>query len=91
MVAFHSHQAKVKNKYHAIYENCDGKVIERLVSREMFRVKDSFIILEDIPVGVCYQCGTRYYHAYIVRRAHEIASDKSNADFQEYVPVGHVA
>jgi len=57
----------------------------------MFRVKDSFIILEDIPVGVCNQCGTRYYHAHIVRRAHEIARDESNADFQEYVPVGHVA
>jgi len=54
-------------------------------------VKDSFIILEDIPVGVCNQCGTRYYHAHIVRRAHEIARDESNADFQEYVPVGHVA
>ena len=82
---------KINKKYHATCEHCDGKVIERPVSREMFRVKESFIILEDIPVGVCNQCGTLYYHAQIVRRAHEIARDKSNADFQEYVPVGHVA
>ena len=80
-----------KETYNSTCEYCDGNVIERLVKREMFRVKSRFIILEDIPVGVCNECGTRYYHANIVRRAHEIVHDESIADFQEYVPVGHVA
>ena len=74
----------------SICELCNGEVISRQVKREMFRVKDQFVILEDIPVGVCNQCGTRYYKAHIVHRAHEIASDESTADFKEIVPVGHV-
>ena len=80
-----------KEIYNPTCEYCDGNVIEHQIKREMFIVKDRFVILENIPVGVCDNCGTRYYHAPIVRRAHEIARDESNADFQEYVPVGHLA
>lgn len=79
-----------KEKYNSTCEYCDGNVVEHQVKREMFRVKDRFIILEDIPVGVCDKCGTRYYHAHIVRCAHEIARDESTADFKEFVPVGHL-
>jgi hypothetical protein len=28
--------------------------------------------LEDVPVGVCDQCGARYFHASVLRRVAEI-------------------
>ena len=81
---------KGHNTFNEICEYCDGKVIERQVKREMFRVKENFIILENIPVGVCNRCGTRYYHAKVVRRAHQIARHEAVADYKEAIPVGHL-
>ena len=42
-------------------EHCDGTVRERRVEREALRHKGNFIILEDVPVGVCDKCGARYF------------------------------
>lgn len=41
-----------KDSYNPACEYCNGAVKERRVKREMFRVKDKFVILENIPVGV---------------------------------------
>lgn len=53
-------------------EHCSGRVQERRVDREALRHKGSFVILEDVPIGVCDQCGARYFHASILRRVAEI-------------------
>lgn len=53
-------------------EHCDGMVRERRIDREALRHQGNFIILEDVPIGVCDQCGTRYYHASVLRRVAEI-------------------
>lgn len=34
-------------------EHCDGTVKQRRVDREAIRHKGSFVILEDVPIGVC--------------------------------------
>ena len=57
-------------------EHCNGVLRERLVRREMFRVKDAFVILERVPVRVCTRCGSRVYRADVVHRAHELARKK---------------
>jgi YgiT-type zinc finger domain-containing protein len=49
-------------------EHCDGVVRERRVDREALRHKESFVILEDVPIGVCEKCGARYFDASILRR-----------------------
>lgn len=53
-------------------EHCEGTVRERRVQREAFRHKDGFVILEDVPVGICDKCGSRYFHATVLRRVAEI-------------------
>ena len=53
-------------------EHCQGTVRERRLEREAIRHKGSFVILEDVPVGVCDQCGARYFHASVLRRVAEI-------------------
>jgi YgiT-type zinc finger domain-containing protein len=53
-------------------EHCDGIVHERQVDQEAMRHKGTFVILEDVPIGVCDKCGARYFHASILRRVAEI-------------------
>jgi len=38
---------------------CGGVVEERLMPREM-RWKGKLLIFEDVPMGVCAQCGEKY-------------------------------
>ena len=71
-------------------EYCDGTVQERTVEREAFKHRDGFVILEDVPVGVCDMCGYRYYHSTLLHRVQEIAAKKSPARMEQ-VPVARFA
>ena len=44
-------------------EYCEGTVKERIVEKEIFKHKTGFVMLENVPVGICDQCGYRYYHS----------------------------
>ena len=58
--------------YEFTCEHCRGTVRERRVDREALRHKGGFVILEQVPVGVCDACGARYYDASVLRRVAEI-------------------
>ena len=72
-------------------EYCDGLVQEKVVKREAFKHKNGFVILEDVPIGVCNTCGTRYYHARLLHRVAEIAAGIVAPEKTEQVPVGHLS
>ncbi len=59
---------------------------EKIVQREAFKHKNGFVILENVPIGVCDKCGTRYYHSSLLRRVGEVAAGKVSAK-SEPVPV----
>lgn len=44
-------------------EYCDGIVQERVIDREAFKHRYGFVILENVPIGICNKCGYRYYHS----------------------------
>ena len=71
-------------------EYCEGVVKPRKVKRESFKHKNGFIILEDVTIGVCDQCGNRYYSADILHTVHELATGKRVPDRTEEVPVSHL-
>jgi len=71
-------------------EYCDGIVREKIVKREAFKHKKGFVILENVPVGVCDKCGARYYHADLLHRVAEVATGKVTAR-AERVPVAQFA
>ncbi len=71
-------------------EYCEGTVKPRIVERESFKHKDGFIILEDIAIGVCDQCGNRYYGADVLHAVHEIGTGKRVPERTEAVPVAHL-
>ncbi|MBM4092452.1 MAG: YgiT-type zinc finger protein [Planctomycetes bacterium] len=69
-------------------EHCGGEVKARRVEREALRHKSSFVILEDVPIGVCGKCGARYFDASVLRRVAEIGRGKTPRDRTLEVPVG---
>ena len=72
-------------------EHCDGTVRERHVAREAFRHKANFIILEDVPIGICDKCGARYFDASILRRVAQIGRGITPAGRTLEVPIDQYA
>ena len=56
----------------------------------IYEIKDGFIILEGIVIGVCDECGTRYYSAEILHAVHDIATGAKPFERVEEIPVSHL-
>jgi YgiT-type zinc finger domain-containing protein len=80
----------MKEMYGYKCEYCEGTVKERLIKKEVFKHKSGFVMLEDVPVGVCETCGYRYYHSSILKRVEEIAEGKHPPERTESIPVAHL-
>ncbi len=72
-------------------EHCGGMVHGRQVDREALRHKGTFVILEDVPIGICDTCGARYFDASIMRRVAEIGRGTTSAQRTIVVPVDRYA
>jgi YgiT-type zinc finger domain-containing protein len=72
-------------------EHCGGMVRRRQVDREALRHKGNFVILEDVPVGVCDKCGARYFDASVMRRVAEIGRGIISSQRTVAVPVDRYA
>ena len=72
-------------------EYCDGIVRPKLVEREAFKHKKGFVILENVVIGICDACGSRYYSADILQSVHEVATGRRKAERMEAIPVVHLA
>ena len=71
-------------------EYCEGTVQAKQVDREAFKHKNGFVILEDVDVGICDICGSRYYGAEILHTVHDIATGAKPFDRTEAIPVAHL-
>ena len=71
-------------------EYCEGTVKELLVKKEVFKHKNGFVMLENVPVGICDKCGYRYYHSTILKRVDEIAVGKRAPARTEHIPVAQL-
>ncbi len=72
-------------------EYCEGTVQPRTVKREAFKHKNGSIILEDIDIGVCNECGNRYYSADILHAVQNIATGVKIPEQMQAVPGAHVS
>jgi YgiT-type zinc finger domain-containing protein len=70
-------------------EYCEGTVHEKHVKREAFKHKRGFVILEDVVIGICDNCGDRYYLAETLKQVHAIATGKVPPERTETIPVAH--
>ncbi len=72
-------------------EYCNGIVQEQVVEQEVFKHRNGFVILENVPIGVCDKCGCRYYHSTLLHWVEEIATRKKSPKRMELVPVATFA
>ena len=67
-------------------EYCGGLIREKK-SELSRRVKGKHVLIENVPTGVCTECGTRYYSANVLKTIEETLSGRRKAQRQERVPV----
>ena len=70
-------------------ERCEycGGVIREKKSELSRRVKGKHVLIENVPTGVCTECGTRYYSANVLKTIEETLAGRRKARREERVPV----
>jgi len=54
---------------------CGGEVVEKVIELE-YRWKGQLYIIEGVPVGVCQQCGEKYFTAQVSKAIDRIIEAK---------------
>jgi YgiT-type zinc finger domain-containing protein len=67
-------------------EYCDGRIVEKRVTLHR-KVKGEYVVIENVPAGVCTECGTRYFAANVLKIVEEDIHGKRNAERKVIVPV----
>jgi len=47
-------------------EYCNGSIVEKIVDLPR-KVGERYVLIKNVPVGVCKKCGTRYYAANVLK------------------------
>lgn len=63
----------VKHEY-ANCSFCGGSVEEQIVNVD-YRTKAGLVIIENVPAGVCRQCGEQYYTAQVAKAMEKLATE----------------
>jgi len=67
-------------------EYCGGEIVEKRVTLHR-KVKGNYVLIENVPAGVCAKCGTRYYAANVLKTIEESVRGRRHADREVVVPV----
>jgi YgiT-type zinc finger domain-containing protein len=67
-------------------EYCGGPIVERRVTLHR-KVKGGHGLLENVPAGVCRECGTHYYTANVLKTIEESIRGRRKADGEVCMPV----
>jgi YgiT-type zinc finger domain-containing protein len=67
-------------------EYCGGQIVERRVTMHR-KANGHYVLIEDVPAGVCTQCGARYYAANVLKTIEESVQGRRKADREELVAV----
>ncbi len=67
-------------------EYCDGPILEKQVTVHR-QVKRNYYLFENVPAGVCKECGTRYYAANVLKRMEGSLHGQQEASRAVIVPV----
>jgi YgiT-type zinc finger domain-containing protein len=67
-------------------EYCNGVIHEKTVSISR-KTKGKYLLIENVPAGVCSGCGTRYYTANVLKTITETTKGRRRAKREITVPV----
>lgn len=65
---------------------CGGRVSERRVQKACWWGDKLLAIMDNVPAGVCEQCGERYYKAKVLKSIESLLKEKKTFDQQVCVP-----
>ena len=71
---------------HEACEYCGGPIVERRVTLH-HKGKTGHVLIENVPAGVCRECGTRYYTATVLKTVEESIRGRRKADREICMPV----
>jgi len=77
---------KTKPNKYGKCESCGGKVLEKLATVDC-RFGGRLFEFENVPVGVCQDCGQRLYKGGVLEQLEQLASSKSKVKNIIQVPV----
>ncbi len=55
---------------------CGGMVEEHLVTKACWWGEELVAVVENVPAGVCVQCGERYYKANVLKQIDDLLEDR---------------
>ena len=67
-------------------EYCDGRIVKKRVTLHR-KARGNYVLIENVPAGVCAQCGTRYYVANVLKTIEESVRGRRKAKREVLVPV----
>ena len=67
-------------------EYCGRPIVARWVTLHR-KVKGRYIQIENVPAGVCHECGTRYDAANVLKMIQETVRGRRKADGEVCMPV----
>lgn len=67
-------------------EYCGGVIVEKKISLSR-KAKGKYVFFENVPAGVCTECGTRYYAANVLKTIEETLRGRRKAQREVVVPV----
>lgn len=66
---------------------CGGRVVERQVQKACWWGDKLLAIVDNVPAGVCEQCGERYYKADVLKAIESLLKEKRAFDQQVCISV----
>jgi len=67
-------------------EYCGGPIVEKRVTLHR-KVREQYVLIENVPAGVCTECGTRFYAANVLKTIEESLRGRRQAEREVLVPV----
>lgn len=67
-------------------EQCGSAILEKRVTLHR-KINGHYILIEDVPAGVCTECGARYFAANVLKTIEESVHGRRKADREELVSV----
>ena len=55
-------------------EYCGGEIVEKRVTLTR-KVKGQYVLIENVPAGICTKCGTRYFSANVLKTGRKACMD----------------
>ncbi len=67
-------------------EYCGGPIAEKRVTLHR-KIRGNYVLIENVPAGVCTRCGARFFTANVLKTIEESIHGRRQAEREVVVPV----